>query len=340
MPHYHLPKTEVLMKYFLLLMLLFTNLNAKEYRIYTDTWSPYVEPDGKGSSQKVANIIFNEFGGKINWFYFPYDYAFYLVRTKAVTASYPYFYTEERAQSVLFSDPVFKVSSYFYFNRQFNKKNDVLTANALAKDIRIGMVSGYSYGKEIDSLLTKATIFTDEKVALQALLSGKIDVLPMTESVLNHYLNNYFFDESQLIVKLKSIHAEQTLHMIASKTKAGEDLINQVNRALTTLKKNEISSIALKTTPLKEVADHAVLESTDEFPVILGREKPNDSDYLALPAGTKAIVVRWSDKFTNKNKGDRIYKSMMSESKLVILNGPHIGKELLIKNLHIRIIGD
>ena len=84
--------------------------------------------------------------------------------------------------------------------------------------------------------------------------------------------------------------------------------------------------------------DIARLITAEGYPAIVGQTSIAEKiDYYTLPQGTRVLVLNWSDKILSPSSTDRIYKSMTDLSYVVILNGPHVGKELYVKNMHLEI---
>lgn len=53
--------------------------------------------------------------------------------------------------------------------------------------------------------------------------------------------------------------------------------------------------------------------------------------------GSAARVLDWSPKILQASNTDRRYKTMIDASRVVVLNGPHVGKELMVRNMPIEL---
>ncbi len=85
--------------------------------------------------------------------------------------------------------------------------------------------------------------------------------------------------------------------------------------------------------------DLAQLVSAEGNPVILGRASGDSGDeFYALPLGTRVIVLEWSEKIARPSTNDRPYRIMMDESRVVVVSGPHVGRELYIRNMHLSLL--
>ncbi len=309
-------------------------------RILTDVWPPYInaEQEAAGSAAKLVNILLDKDQLTPSWHYLPYEISFHRVKTQQSLLAFPYFKTREREGSVVFSDPVFSVTSRIYYNRQF--LNQQQAEHAYREKIRMGKVAGYSYGSAIDEEVEAANVYASEEQALTALLNHDIDLLPMTEGVMEHQLNNNFPLRKQLIVAVNSIADTSSLHVIGANNDAGRTLIKVINNALATLDAQGMESLKSTATTTPAPVDVARLITSEGYPLIMGQSHATGDDiqYFTLPQGTQALIIQWSEKILSPSSTDRIYKNMMDLSKVVILNGPHVGKELFVRNMHIELL--
>jgi len=315
------------------------NISHANEKILTNTWPPYINPAGQplGSAADILEIVFRRSNLKKDWQYVPYELAFFEVQQGNQLLSYPYFKTKARQDQVLFSDPIFTVSSRVFYNRQFINQHQA--RQQFAKQQRIGKVAGYSYGESLDAATAQATIYSNEKRALRALFNREIDLLPMTESVMNAILSSDFNDQQQLIRPLKDVKDISSLHLIAAKTSAGQAVIERVNLALAALTEAGLASIKSEPFDAPAQVDIARLITAEGYPTILGQTSvdAHNTQFYTLPQGTTALVMQWNKNMLMPSNNDRLYQHMMDLSKVVILNGPHVGKELYVRNMHIEL---
>lgn len=302
--------------------------------VATAQWAPYIHAENKplGTAADILKQILSQEHHTIDWHYQNYDLAFELVANQKQEAAFPYFKTPQREARVLYSQPIFSVVNHIYYNRQQASKLNLLQLN----QHKFGRVAGYSYGKTIDAYLTNARTFSNEKEALESLFNNEIHFLPMTESVMNTLLNKVYHDQALLIKQAANVTGHDTLHVIAPKTDKGRQLIKKIDALLQQVK--DIKSLQPAPVQRFKAKDIARLTIAEGYPAIVGQTSLSESaNYYTLPKGTRVIILKWSDKITNPSTTDRIYKSMIDLSKVVILNGPHVGKELYIKNMHLEI---
>lgn len=315
------------------------NDRLKTIDIYTDVWLPYINEEHQplSSDAKLLELVAKQAGYRLRWRYYSYGLSYDLVKRGKAMLSFPYFKTKDRAGEVGFSKEIFKVTSRFFYNRQFYSEQDF---SKDLSDYRIGKVAGYSYGESVDKLISKAEQFQSEQDAIQALLNNDIDLLPLTEEVARATLQEHFPNRLLLLKPLNIIsYQPASLHLIAPDTPEGAQILNDFNEAIALYKAQGYISDNSRRIKKVRQTDFAVLTSAEGYPVILGQtqKKTDDSAFYTLPDGTKAIVLEWSKTITEASHTDRLYKNMIDLSRVLILNGPHVGKELYVKNMHIRL---
>ncbi|RHW76173.1 ABC transporter substrate-binding protein [Colwellia sp. RSH04] len=307
---------------------------TKPISIATYQWAPYINAKHQplGIAAELLEQILSQNDKIISWRYQNYDLAFELVKRGKQQSAFPYFKTKEREQQVLFSRALFSVKSHIYYNRQRESKLDLTQISRHS----FGRVVGYSYGEVIDTYLKDAETYATEKDALESLLNNEIDFLPMTKSVMNNMLNKTYRDQALLIKKVNDIVGYDSLHLIAPKTVEGEKFIASIDQLIEQIKK--IKSVQPKAIERFKLKDIARLVTAEGYPAIVGQTSLEEAvDYYTLPQGTRVLVLNWSDKILRPSQTDRLYKSMIDLSYVVVLNGPHVGKELYIKNMHLEI---
>lgn len=331
-----------------LLVFSLTVAKAETLEIYTYDWEPYINPKGspKGDAAEMFDVL-GKFGSfNIDWQYVPYSDAQTLLELEKAALSFPYFYSEQRAKKFIYSKPLYFASVSVFYNRQNTSSEKVLS---LFPSLIKGKVSGNSYGGNIDVKFDDAEVFETELEAISALLSGEISVLPMAKGVMKTLLKKYFSAQQALIKAIESsdFNNQLGMHVIASKNEIGNQLIKKVNAAieLRTQLQGEYKT-KVKDTTLS--VDTAILKPSEGYPTILGRLSQIESRecgskgagdvFFTLPISTKVIVLKWSEHVTKPSYTDRIYGNMMEESAVLVLNGPHLGKELCVKNMHVELL--
>jgi polar amino acid transport system substrate-binding protein len=301
--------------------------------VYVDTFAPYINEEGSklGSSATTLKVLGEYAGLEIEYRYIPFSDATTLMLLEKDVVSFPYFITDERKENFYFSKPIVNISIQLFFNRQFNELSSI---NELS-NLRVGTVVGYSYGQNIDDLLNEPKTFDSDMTALLALMKGEIDVLPMASGVMESMLNTHFVDQRQLIRPIQKISGKEQFHVMAPKTSFGKAIIDKINKAIA-LKFGDATPLDSRAVKAPD-ADVAELIPAEGFPAIIGHDTENSDLNYTLPIGTKVVVLDWSEAIRNPNTNSSINRNMMLTSKVVILNGPHVGKELMVRNMHIKL---
>jgi len=211
--------------------------------------------------------------------------------------------------------------------------------------------------------IVDVSFFQSEVDALDALIRGQIDYFPMAQPAGNALLESNYPDRRELIGTVDGTQSRRPVHVIAPRTARGQQMIEAFNASLCSLSSSQAvtescegEQAALKsatdillmtdeslTINFAQREDIAEIVPVDGYPIIMGitclPETPDcDGERFALSEGTRAIILEWSDTMMDAQRNDRLYKTVMDTSRVVILNGPHAGKELWIKNMHIKIV--
>lgn len=313
---------------------------AEPLAVYTDAWPPYVNPAGEplGSAARVVRLVLKAMGHEADWTYYDFGFGYLQVARGQAPLAFPYFKTEQRRGEVLFSRPLFAVTSRLYYNRQFQ---NLQAAPDRLDGYRIGRVAGYSYGERLDRLLDGAQVYADERAAMAALLNHRIDLLPMTAAVAEATLRGHFPDRAELIRPVPGISDRSTLHLIAPDDARGRALIAAFDQTYADLAAHDLVGLEpLRDEQPRVGQDVAELVAAEGFPIIVGHTSLDleRSEFYAIPPGTRALVLDWSQRIREPVLNDRLYRVMVDLSRVVILSGPHVGKELYVKNMHINLL--
>ena len=301
--------------------------------VYVDEFPPYIndQRSALGTSAKTLKVLGEYAGIDIEYRYIPYADAVALMKLEKDVVSFPYFFTEARKEHFYYSKPIVNISIRLFFNRQFadlSKATDI-------SNMRVGTVLGYSYGQNVDAMLQDATQFDTDLAALVALMNNEIDVLPMANGVMESLLITHFKDQRQLIRPIQVISGSEQFHVMAPKTEYGKQVIAQIDAAIA-LKFGDATPQDNRAEKAPD-ADVAELIPAEGFPAIIGQYIDSPEQNYTLPIGTKVVVIDWSEAIRSANTTSSINRNMMLTSKVVILNGPHVGKELMVRNMHIKL---
>lgn len=311
-------------------------------KIYTDTYRPYVNPVGEvdGSAMRLVRLVIRNMDLNPDFEHIDYGYGFYATRKSQGDLSFPWLKTAEREEQVLYTVPIYSAQIRLFYNIRFFPESPTLKS---LDEKTIGRVINYSYGEQIDDLLdtaetgSRAKTYATDNEAIQALLNGDIDILPQLSSVLTATLNASFQNQNRLIRPMTGVTTLFPNHVIAPKTRQGEALVKAFNESYAELIKAEVivpdklETVLGDTTP----SDIGEIVTSEGFPVVIGVSRTEPDNSYAIPSGTRVLILDWSDRILAPSNADQLYKTMVDETLVLVLNGPHIGKELRIKNMHI-----
>jgi polar amino acid transport system substrate-binding protein len=286
----------------------------------------------QGSAAKVLSTLGQFTNTQFNYHYIGYGDGEKLLRLGKKAVSYPYFFTAQRAENYVFSCPIAYARVELYFSRQHNALSDLDSLNGL----KIGVVKDNSYGAVIDGMVAEQSLeeFDSELSAIVALAQGRIDVLPMAKGVMDSLIKTDFPAQKELIKPFKKIFAREAFRVMAARSVYGEAVINNINQAISLKFMGEEPGELTEQSPPN--VDLAELIPAEGFPAIIGVSTQDNKEYT-LPIGTRVIVLDWSDGIRKPNSAASINRSMLLTSKVVVLNGPHVSKEMLVRNMHIQL---
>jgi polar amino acid transport system substrate-binding protein len=201
-------------------------------------WLPYVGPRlaGDGLSGTIAAVAAKQFSYTLRVDYFPWKRAMQMGGQDANYAGYfPAYYTPERAQNCFFSAPMGNSTIGLAY-----LKSEPLAWERVSDlgGMRIGVVTGYSNGKEFDALAEQGKLQLDpsptDAINLRKLLGGRVSAAVVDESVLRYLLltDSALFPERSRIAFHPNVLARLTLHVCFQRTPAGLRLQKNFDEAL------------------------------------------------------------------------------------------------------------
>ena len=210
----------------------------------TDPWPPYFLENetgavGAGVGYELVNELFSLIPGVDASFpIVPWKRALLELERGMKDSIALLLKNEERAKYMVFTQPVIQSPSWMYYNTQRFPNGFEWESVKDFKNLRIGVVRGYSYGEPLDSFIMNATdnIFevTSSKQLFSMLQRQHIDVVPENASVANDIV------ASQGWIKTLG-HAQKMvntdiLHIGISKKSKFVSLIPKLNEAIETLR--------------------------------------------------------------------------------------------------------
>lgn len=315
----------------------------EDVRVYTDTFRPFILPEAaaEGPGTRLVDMILRNAGYKADFDYTEFAFGLHAVGNGEEAVSFPWRYSDGRAERVVFSEPLMTLVNAFHYKLPSSVGGPQAPDPASA---RIGRVTSYAFAGEIAGVLSDAegedrvTGYPSEQAALGALLAGEIDLLPLPRRVVRATLRSDYPYEVELIATLDDGPEESyALHAVAPRNAWGRELMQRFDRSLAELRSAEVIGESYLDSSLEEATprDTAVLRSAEGFPVIIGTLKDDEARQYAIPEGTRVLVREWSGRILEPSGNEQLYRTMTASSLVLVLNGPHLGKELYVKNMHL-----
>lgn len=222
--------------------------SSGEMHLASLEWLPFVGPDmGQGGlSGAVAAAAASQIGYTVKIDYFPWKRAMRLGEEDPDFSGYfPSYYTEERARRCHFSAPM----GHSTIGLAYLKSHPLMWSNfSDLRDIKIGVVAGYSNGSEFDELMKQGRLQTDPSPGdifnLKKLLIGRVNAVVIDRAVLRYLTltDPDLMKVGEEIVFHEKILAQLSLHICFKRTPTGLKLQQSFDSALKQLDINKIES--------------------------------------------------------------------------------------------------
>ncbi|KIX14942.1 substrate-binding periplasmic protein [Dethiosulfatarculus sandiegensis] len=209
---------------------------AKDIKLATGEWNPYTSAkmENYGYFTKVVSEVFAEMGHSPKYIFYPWMRCYNSVLIGKVWAAFPYSKTPQREGEVFFSDQIsFSVTKWFYYERTGETKNiryDTLTD---LKPYRLGGVTGYFYEENLRKAGLKVDYSPKEINAVEKLMLGRVDFVPLNELVARHLIKTHFPAKAHNFKTLDKPYSKKALRLIVSKKfPEAKILLREFNSAL------------------------------------------------------------------------------------------------------------
>lgn len=148
-----------------------------------------------------------------------------------------WFYKPERAETFLYSEPVYDTVWAF-----FHRKDLAFDWQSMEdlKGLKVGAVSGYRYSDEFDIAVKSGALDVDwsssNQMALTKLAKGRIDIFPIDINTGYFLLNQMAVDTKAVIHHPKPVTQQSSYLLINKSAENSEALIKQFNAGLQVMK--------------------------------------------------------------------------------------------------------
>ena len=232
------------MKHITISLLLFafaaTAAWADSLPFVTGEWDPYTSEslDEYGFITEIITEVLHEMQVEPRYSFTTWKRCYSQVVRGDVWAAFPYTYTAERAEEVLFSDTVGEsTTKFFYYGTE--KTYEYSTLEDLLP-YSIAGVKGYFYEEALKKAGLNVSYTTDELSAFRRLAAGRVDLMPMNELVGWQLIQESFPEEAEHFGTLETPYDISELKLIVSKEyPRSQEYLDQFNSALQRVKAGE-----------------------------------------------------------------------------------------------------
>jgi polar amino acid transport system substrate-binding protein len=204
--------------------------------VATGDWPPYTGESmkNKGFVSEIVTEVITLMNMDIEIRFYPWRRCYQNVLWDKVWAAYPYSYTEERAKEVAFSDDVaYSTTKFFYCLQPGQKSTFVYNELTDLRQYKLGGVIGYYYEEQFKNAKLNVDYVAKEKMALEKLFLGRIQLLPLNEMVGWELIKKTFPDNVNMFGSLEKPLDRQSMQLIVNKkNQKSMDLLKKFNTEL------------------------------------------------------------------------------------------------------------
>ena len=229
---------------------LVANAAAKTVTLATTTWEPYVRNAAvdKGYLYSIVEDSFKAAGYQVTIKFMPWHEAVAELKKGTIDGLFPEYYSAERAQDMVFSQPFSGGPIVLYKRRDAKVRfpNENPTENLVEtfkqmENYTFGVVKDYANVPAFDDnrRLHKIEVM-DDKANLEQLYEGKVQVAVVDKYVAEYLINHQLpKDYSSKLTFMPPILGYKLLYLgVARKNPHHEEILSAFNRGLKIIKKN------------------------------------------------------------------------------------------------------
>jgi len=234
------------------LLFLSTLFSYDKITIANGEWPPYFSKklENFGTTSHIVTKAFELENIDIEYKWYPWNRGFHLAKNGDLDATLGWSKTEQREKHFLFSEPILEDYVVFFHLKSFDFK---YTTIEKLKDLKIGTISGYSYGNSLKRLKQNKEVrvfdVIKEEKLIELLLNNRFDLIIMNLNVINEILEKNFKEKesNKITYNKKAFHIEQ-LRVLFNKNKPyNKEYLKRFNKGLKKLKESgEFSRIYKK----------------------------------------------------------------------------------------------
>ncbi len=169
---------------------------------------------------------------------YPWKRMMYFAENGEIDGVMPVYKTEEREKFLYFVPTSLALDPFAFFVDNESSIKQYSGTLQQFKDLSIGVISGYSYGKEFDEAIYLKRDYAKNEEKLMKKFRGKRFKVGLG----NPYVLGYFADKLGMqnkIVFLKPLYSKEPLYLAFSRAKGHQKLAEQLDTAIKNLKKTK-----------------------------------------------------------------------------------------------------
>ncbi len=212
----------------------------EKIRVVYTQWYPYTYMDGstaRGFEIETFKTVMNRMGVKVEFEQFPFKRCLKMLETGSADAAVSVLDTPDRRRYIIFPEEYISISRTLFFTRKDSKIRYRGSLEDL-KGYNIGVIAGFSYGKEFDNAryLKKEAVVDSERL-VNMVLGGRCDLGIENQAVIKGIAKE-LGTESSIRFLIPPVHA-QKLYVGFSRAVHLEKLAADFSAALSEFKKTE-----------------------------------------------------------------------------------------------------
>lgn len=199
-----------------------------------ENWPPFADSDYKdgGYTTEIAKEVLERMGYRVELHFLPWARAISMTQSGKYAGLPGIYFSEERAKSLAFTDPIFEVEQVFFSNND----SEIVYQGDLQelKPYMIGIVRGYVHSEKFDqaTFLNKYEVSSSED-NIRMLLRNRIDLLVDTKKSISYLLQEKFPEDINSLTALEPVLLTRKVYMAFSKNRPDyKQLIKDFNNTL------------------------------------------------------------------------------------------------------------
>lgn len=222
-----------------------TNSNKSDKLVLAiGEWAPYTteNAEGYGICTEVVTEVLKTIDINFEYRFYPWERALKMVESGVDWASFPWYYTEDRADVYHYSDDIWKSSHMLFYHKTSAKINNGNISYDKLEDLKLykfGGVRGYFYEKIFSDEAYNYEMTGSLENVIQMLSNDRIDFFIEDEEVGWQAIKRILPDNVHEFDTLKKPVKEEKMYLLVSKKYPDStEILKRFNDALWTIKAN------------------------------------------------------------------------------------------------------